>query len=432
MSISFSLAVAVRGTLATRIWEKGAVRPCPFFLAVYYGVILLLVPAPRLEQASAFSLPLTTTTTTPQLLAPVSPIIDDNKKTTKTTRTQDGPQPPLSRRDVLKGAKGTAFALPAILAAMTERPQQACAAESSAAETATETKMNSYKILRKMRSVPTFCLVTQEGIPFMVLEDDKTTASGYFFLSYETASGNLRSARQKEQQDKGQISNVCADAKIIIVPLGVALQLALSQNQSREVVNLNNSISNNNEGPSLLLSTHHEIIVSTEGRDDANEVENRSVADVATTTGGTNNTNNSKERVPLFYLEGLTLANGKEPRYFNELDLWHEWNRQHPHQPRPPTHLVELLELYGTALTLDDNTSNNSNTTNAHNNTAAAFARVANVTLMPVADTVQVGKDLMKTAIPPNYNFQQLYLLGGPPPSTTTVTTITAISYLAS
>jgi len=257
--------------LAVAVWTNAMIRDqglfitFPCFLAVYYSVILLVIA--RIEQSSAFSPPLsslsfTTTTTSPTTTTRLSAVVpslssrtDEHEKKKKTMKPE-GPHHHLSRRDVFELSTVISFAIPVTLGAMTVHPTRAFAAAESAAGTDTDTNTNSYKILRQMRSIPTFCIVTNEGIPFMVLDKDQTTttknqpnqqqtASGYFFLSYQTASGNLRSARQKEQQE-GQMSNVCANAKIIIVPLGVALQLSLSKNQQREAVNYNNNNNNNN------------------------------------------------------------------------------------------------------------------------------------------------------------------------------------------
>eukprot|EP00592_Proboscia_alata_P015081 CAMPEP_0194399088 /NCGR_PEP_ID=MMETSP0174-20130528/126467_1 /TAXON_ID=216777 /ORGANISM="Proboscia alata, Strain PI-D3" /LENGTH=471 /DNA_ID=CAMNT_0039195461 /DNA_START=251 /DNA_END=1666 /DNA_ORIENTATION=- len=467
------MRLAVVGTAVIR--DKGSFIACPFFLAFYYSVIVLVA---RIEQSSAFSPPLsllsfTTTTTTTHLYAVVPSILsvsdkDEEEKVNVNIdvistnndscnhndlnhhhhhqKKYDGPYHRLSRRDIFELSTQTiSFALPtaALMSMSVVLPARAVAAESTAKA---EIDTNSYEILRQLRSVPTFCIVTNDGIPFMVLDKTTTknqiqqTASGYFFLSYQTASENLRSARQKEE---GQ-NNVWSNAKIIIVPLGVALQLSLSENQQREVVNYNNNSDVDGNGvvigPPLLLSTHHDIIVSSKGTDDANEVDSRVEADRGNNNNNTpnnkDNTNTNtafalKERVPLFYMDGLKLANGKEPRYFNELDLWQEWDRQNPsqspppsdinnpslpQQQRPPTKLVELLELYGTALNLDDSNSNNNNNNNA------ALEMVANLTLMPVVETVQVGKELLKTSIPPNYNFKQMYLMGGPPSTATSTT----------
>ena len=108
-------------------------------------------------------------------------------------------------------------------------------------------------------------------------------------------------------------------------------------------------------------------------------------------------------KVPLFYIDGLKLSDGREPRYFNQLDLWREWDRQHPAIPedrqrssrlRPRTQIVDMLDLYRTAF-----------------ENADAVDNMANLALVPVEETVQVGKELMKTSIPPNYNVKQGYLV---------------------
>ena len=41
---------------------------------------------------------------------------------------------------------------------------------------------------------------------------------------------------------------------------------------------------------------------------------------------------------------------------------------------------------------------------------------------MTSTETVQVGKELLKASIPPNYNFKQMYLMGGPTLTATSTT----------
>jgi len=353
--------------------------------------------------------------------------------TTDTKTDINGPYN-CSRRNVFQTSSVALIVVSTFLA--TQRPAPAFAA---AAVTA---KLNPYKILSQMSSVPTFCIVTKEGIPFTVRNNDESinsttqtsslSANGYFFLSFEAAAQALQRARQQAQvQGDGTPNNsasasgggvsVSSTAKIIIVPLGVALQQSLDKTVRREVINSNNNDSNNNNNVvTTLLPTQNHLVVSSEGMEDAKRIEMEFI-----NRGGINNlhnnqknyphknnlnndyeTNNSnkinskspsrwdqKETIPLFYMDGLTLSDGKEPRYFNQDDLLEEFTDQFPGKELPPTRLVELVDLYRTAL--DE----------------SRLDEVANLALMPVAETVQVGKELLKTSIPPNYNFKQMYLV---------------------
>jgi len=341
-----------------------------------------------------------------------------------------------SRRDVFQTSSVALTVAAAFLTA--QRPAPAFAAVAEQHKQQKQSKSNQYEILHQMRSVPTFCIVTNEGIPFTIKNSTTQTSSlsanGYFFLSFEAAAQALQLARQQAQvriqvQDDGTYNNVANDggvsvsstAKIIIVPLGVALQQSLSKNIQREVINSNNNGSKiNNSVVTTLLPTHNHLIVSLEGMEDAKRVEMEFI-----NRGGINNLYNNqnnylhknnlnndyennnnnkidnkspsrwdrKETIPLFYMDGLTLSDGKEPRYFNQDDLLEEFTDQHPGKELPPTQLVELVDLYRTAL--DE----------------SRLDEVANLALVPVAETVQVGKELMKTSIPPNYNFKQMYLV---------------------
>jgi len=342
-----------------------------------------------------------------------------------------------SRRNVFQ-TSSVALIVSAFLA--TQRPAPAFAVM----EQQQQEKSNSYKILSQMSSVPTFCIVTKEGIPFTVRNNDESinsttqisslSANGYFFLSFEAATQALQRARQRDQAQvqgdgtpnssssaSGGGVSVSSTAKIIIVPLGVALQQSLGKTVQREVINSNNNDSNNNNSVvTTLLPTQNHLIVSSEGMEDAKRIEMEFI-----NRGGINNlynnqknyphknnlnndyeTNNSnkinskspsrwdqKETIPLFYMDGLTLSDGKEPRYFNQDDLLEEFTDQFPGKELPPTQLVELVDLYRTVL--DE----------------SRLDEVANLALMPVAETVQVGKELLKTSIPPNYNFKQMYLV---------------------
>jgi len=354
--------------------------------------------------------------------SPISPI-----QTTKTDINSHN----CSRRDVFQTSS---VALIVVAAFLATRPAPVFAV--TVAQQQQQSKSNPYKIWSQMSSVPTFCLVTNEGIPFTWSTNSTTqtsslSANGYFFLSFEAATQALQRAHQQDQaqeqvQDDGNPNSgasggemsVSSTAKIIIVPLGVALQQSLSKNVQREVINSNSN--NNNSVVTTLLPTQNHLVVSSEGMEDAKRIEMEFI-----NRGGINNlynnqknyphknnlnndyeTNNSnkinskspsrwdqKETIPLFYMDGLTLSDGKEPRYFNQDDLLEEFTDQFPGKELPPTRLVELVDLYRTAL--DE----------------SRLDEVANLALMPVAETVQVGKELLKTSIPPNYNFKQMYLV---------------------
>jgi hypothetical protein len=85
-------------------------------------------------------------------------------------------------------------------------------------------------ILSRLGSIPTFVLVQGDtGIPFMIFNGERS-ATGYFFLSYNIAEQALRDAREKDQT-KGSVANIWNAAQVRVVPLSIAMQLALSSKQ---------------------------------------------------------------------------------------------------------------------------------------------------------------------------------------------------------
>lgn len=234
----------------------------------------------------------------------------------------------------------------------------------------------SAEILLRLRSIPTFSIVDPNGVPFMIF-DGRASATGYFFLSFQVAAQALQDARQKDTN--AGASELWSNAKIIVVPLAVALQLALRKSQ-REA--LNNGIK---------FNAYNDIVPSQEGVDDAKEIE---------TNDGVNANPGKweqKGRVPLFYISGLTLPDGREPRYFNKKDLLLEWDRQHPGTIPPSVQIVELVELFRVGL---------------KNNDLSSLGKLA---IMPVQETNQIASKLLKStdgAALPSYNFNKVFLVG--------------------
>ena len=221
--------------------------------------------------------------------------------------------------------------------------------------------------LLRLRSIPTFCIVNNEGVPFMIF-DGQASATGYFFLSFDVAAQALQDARQKDKNVGA--SETWSNAKIIIVPLAVALQLALRKTQ-REAVN-----------SELKFNTFNDIVPSSEGVEAAKEVE-----------AGNKEKWSQKGRVPLFYIEGLKLDDGKEPRYFNQVDLLQEWKRQHPNDSPPAIQLTELVDTYRNGL--------------------SNLEKIENLVLVPVKETNQVASQLLKKANGglPSYSFNKVFLV---------------------
>lgn len=84
-------------------------------------------------------------------------------------------------------------------------------------------------VLKTLGSSPTFVLVQGDtGVPFMIFNGE-AGATGYFFLSYNIAEQALQDAREKDKQNGA--ANIWNEAQIRVVPLSIAMQLALTTKQ---------------------------------------------------------------------------------------------------------------------------------------------------------------------------------------------------------
>mmetsp|Transcript_103548 Transcript_103548/g.299565 ORF Transcript_103548/g.299565 Transcript_103548/m.299565 type:complete len:208 (-) Transcript_103548:135-758(-) len=200
--------------------------------------------------------------------------------------------------------------------------------------------------------------------------DGQASATGYFFLSFQVASQALSDARQKDKN--AGAAEVWSQAKIIVVPLAVALQLSLRKSQ-REAVN-----------NGIKFNTYNDIVPAQEGVDDAKAL------DTSPNPGKWE----QKGRVPLFYIPELRLSDGREPRYFNQQDLLKEWESQHPTAPPPKIQIVEMGDLFRTAVK-----SNH-------------WDSLKNLAILPVAESNQVARQLVKEGSLPTYNFNKVFLVG--------------------
>ena len=237
------------------------------------------------------------------------------------------------------------------------------------------------QILLRLKSIPTFCIVDPNGVPFMIF-DGQASATGYFFLSFDIAAQALTDAKRKDTN--AGAAAIWEQARIIVVPLAVALQISLRKSQR---VAVNNGIR---------FNTYGDIVPSQEGIDDAKTI------DSSTTVSSLSNKWGQKGRVPLFYISDMTLDNGRQPRYFNQRDLLKEWYRQHPEQTSvpPKIQIVEMVDMYRSALK-----GKNSD-----------FVTIQNLAIMPVVETNQVAGQLLqqqpKDNPLPKYDFSMVYLVG--------------------
>ena len=199
--------------------------------------------------------------------------------------------------------------------------------------------------------------------------DGKASATGYFFLSFDIAKQALDDARQK---DKG--SDIWSKAKIIVVPLSVALQLGIRK-QQRQATNYD-----------LLFNTYNSIVASPEGTADARIVDEKNNPDKW----------NQKGRIPIFTIDGMALNNGKQPAFFNTDDLLKEWRRENPSEPEDTMVLVQVRELE-TAVRVSSQKND--------------FAELQRLQIMPVQETTDVARRLVSSEKLPKYDFQKVVLV---------------------
>ena len=71
----------------------------------------------------------------------------------------------------------------------------------------------------RLRNIPTFTLVDPNGVPFMILDQggrSAAVATGYFFMSLETALGALQDAREKDKQAGAE--EIWKNARVAVIP----------------------------------------------------------------------------------------------------------------------------------------------------------------------------------------------------------------------
>jgi hypothetical protein len=238
-------------------------------------------------------------------------------------------------------------------------------------ESSTTTTVSPKQILNKFASIPTFVIATSDGVPFMIF-NGKDGATGYFFLSYNVAKQALLDAQQKDSAS-GKKGTIWDTATVRVVPLSVALQLALVERAR--------TASNSEDGVRgmKLPRTIGDIVPSEEGIADAKIVDAK------------NNPNkwNSKGRVPIFYFATTDDDDdGKNSKwYFNVADL----KRDHPGEVGE-IRVIEMMDVF--RRTKD-------------------WGTLQDLTPVPVQETNQVALQLIKN-LPSDakpYSLQQAYLV---------------------
>lgn len=220
---------------------------------------------------------------------------------------------------------------------------------------------------RRLRQVPVFAIVDGEGTPFHTYDRETAGGNGYFFTSYAAAEYVLgdakkafakakdEAAKNKGKDDwsrsegslgedgSGEVPDSWGQARIVSLPLDVVMQL---------IVKKTRSVAQNGKGKEF--STFYQVIPDAADQSAALRIENSPRY-------------SERGRVPLFYVDGLTLAasstaaaeEGGEgggppeemaPVYFRTQDLRAEWERQHPGTDLPAVKVRELNETFLTLI----------------------------------------------------------------------------------
>ncbi|KAL7445988.1 hypothetical protein ACHAXM_010360 [Skeletonema potamos] len=209
---------------------------------------------------------------------------------------------------------------------------------------------------KRLRTVPLFAIVDGNGTPFHTYDKDSAGGFGYFFTTYTSAEyvlddakkayekAKLEAAQKKEageatiggsigEDGTGGVPDTWGQAQIVTVPLDVAMQLSVKKTQS---------IAQNAKNKKFF--TYYQVIPSTEDLNAALRIDSGQRF-------------KERGRVPLFYVDGLTLTSNEEgidqvtPSYFRISDLKQEWTKQHPNTELPKVQVRELNETFRAMIT---------------------------------------------------------------------------------
>ena len=218
---------------------------------------------------------------------------------------------------------------------------------------------------KRLRSVPLFTIVDGNGVPFHTFDKDSAGGFGYFFTTYRSAEYVLDDARKafskaktdeskkKQKNDEarigdaniivkdlnpdakddessdGEVPDAWGQAQIVTLPLDLVLQLSVKKTQS---------IATNGKGKKF--NTYYQVIPATEDLNAALRIED-------------GQRYKERGRVPLFYVNGLTIPSTEEgnegpmnPVYFRIQDLKDEWTKQYPDQSIPTIRVREMGETF--------------------------------------------------------------------------------------
>ena len=209
---------------------------------------------------------------------------------------------------------------------------------------------------KRLRTVPLFAIVDGNGTPFHTYDKDSAGGFGYFFTSYVSAEyvlddakkayekAKLEAAQKKEagettnngsigEDGTGEVPDTWGQARIVTVPLDIAMQLSVKKTQS---------VAQNAKGKTF--STYYQVIPATEDLNAALRIDSGQRF-------------KERGRVPLFFVDGLTLPSNEEgldrvkPAYFILKDLVKEWKKQYPESDLPKIQVRELNETFRAMIT---------------------------------------------------------------------------------
>eukprot|EP00577_Skeletonema_sp_RCC1716_P021415 CAMPEP_0113414790 /NCGR_PEP_ID=MMETSP0013_2-20120614/24213_1 /TAXON_ID=2843 ORGANISM="Skeletonema costatum, Strain 1716" /NCGR_SAMPLE_ID=MMETSP0013_2 /ASSEMBLY_ACC=CAM_ASM_000158 /LENGTH=370 /DNA_ID=CAMNT_0000301687 /DNA_START=126 /DNA_END=1238 /DNA_ORIENTATION=- /assembly_acc=CAM_ASM_000158 len=208
---------------------------------------------------------------------------------------------------------------------------------------------------KRLRTVPLFAIVDGNGTPFHTYDKDSAGGFGYFFTSYISAEyilddakkafekAKLEAEQKKEAGDTssgaigedgtGEVPDTWGQARIVTVPLDVAMQLSVKKTQS---------VATN--AKARKFNTYYQVIPATEDLNAAMRIDSGQRF-------------KERGRVPLFFVDGLTLPSNEEgldrvtPAFFILKDLVTEWKKQYPDSDLPKIQVRELNETFRSMIT---------------------------------------------------------------------------------
>jgi len=183
------------------------------------------------------------------------------------------------------------------------------------------------KVAALLRAVPTFSIVDERGVPYMVVgEDAKVTC--YFFTDYTEAKRILSAARRSAdkaikqakkdpEQSSEDLTNPWLEARISTVPLDFAATL----------------VSRTMFGGGIRRSGGNYFQVASSQKD---------IEDALAITGKEDLT---EGKVPLFYMEHFEFRNGDTPLYFSRGQLEKAFRKENPGEKLPEVKVSELFAV---------------------------------------------------------------------------------------